>query len=75
MFNHLHHIKAILTGTHVTAATHIMPGVIKAILRINHLIIGMMVNLNMNFPSVEGLTNNARVIVRDIGYKNFYKHK
>ena len=35
----------------------------------------MMVKLNINLLSIEGLTNNARVIVRDISYKNFYKHK
>ena len=68
MFNHLHCIKAILTGTHATVATHIKEGILNAIPRINHLAIGMMANLTMNLISGEGLTNSARAIVRDIVY-------
>ena len=47
-FNHLHHIKAILTGTHATDATHINQGMLKEIPWIDHLAIGMMVKLTMN---------------------------
>ena len=74
MFNHLHHIKAIITGTHATSKTNIKQGMLKAIPWINHIAIGMLVNLTMNLLSVEGLTNNARIMFRDIVYKNGFKH-
>ena len=50
-FNYLHRIKAILTGTHATSATHINQGMIKSIFHINHLAIGMMVNLTIKLLS------------------------
>ena len=50
-FNYLHRIKAILTGTHATSATHINQGMIKSIFHINHLVIGMMVKLTIKLLS------------------------
>ena len=74
MFNYLHLIKAIITITHATDVTHIKQRMLKAIPWINHLATGMIANIATKLLSGEFLTNNTRVIVREIVLKNGYKH-